>query len=42
MGGPQAPLDVATSTRGIADVLESRRGKRGCAFIDYRGETLPW
>jgi NAD(P)-dependent dehydrogenase (short-subunit alcohol dehydrogenase family) len=42
MGGPQAPLDVATSTHGIADVLESRRGARGCAFLDYRGETLPW
>jgi len=42
MGGPQAPLDVETSTRGIADVLESRRGPRGCAFIDYRGQTIPW
>jgi NAD(P)-dependent dehydrogenase (short-subunit alcohol dehydrogenase family) len=42
LGGPQAPLDVETSTRGVADVLESRRGARGCAFIDYRGESIPW
>jgi NAD(P)-dependent dehydrogenase (short-subunit alcohol dehydrogenase family) len=42
MGGPQAPLDVETSTRGVADLLESRRGARGCAFISYRGQSLPW
>jgi NAD(P)-dependent dehydrogenase (short-subunit alcohol dehydrogenase family) len=42
MGGPHAPLDVETSVRGVADVLSSRRGARGCAFIDYRGQTLPW
>ncbi len=42
MGGPQAPLDVETSTRGIADMLESRRGQRGCDFISYRGQSLPW
>lgn len=42
MGGPQAPLDVETSCRGMADVLESRLGARGCAFLDYRNQTLPW
>jgi NAD(P)-dependent dehydrogenase (short-subunit alcohol dehydrogenase family) len=42
MGGPDAPLDVETSTRGIADLLESRLGQRGCAFIDYKGDTVPW
>ncbi len=42
MGGPQAPLDVETSTRGVADVLERRLGQRGDAFLDYSGQTLPW
>jgi NAD(P)-dependent dehydrogenase (short-subunit alcohol dehydrogenase family) len=42
MGGAQAPLDVETSTRGVADVLEGRRGARGCAFLDYQGQVVPW
>ena len=42
MGGPSAPLDVETSTRGIADVIAARRGKPGLAYIDYRGETVAW
>ena len=42
MGGPEAPLDVETSCRGVADVLEARMGQRGCAFMDYRGEIIPW
>jgi NAD(P)-dependent dehydrogenase (short-subunit alcohol dehydrogenase family) len=42
MGGASAPLDVATSVRGIADQLEKRAGKGGLAFIDYKGEELPW
>jgi NAD(P)-dependent dehydrogenase (short-subunit alcohol dehydrogenase family) len=42
MGGPDAPLDVETSARGLADVLEARRGAQGCAFLNHRGETVPW
>ncbi len=42
MGGPSAPLDVETSTRGIADVIAARRDKPGLAYIDYRGETVAW
>jgi len=42
MGGPSAPLDVETSTRGIADVIAAHRGKPGLAFLDYRGETIAW
>jgi NAD(P)-dependent dehydrogenase (short-subunit alcohol dehydrogenase family) len=42
MGGPNAPLDVETSTRGIADVITARRGTPGLAFLDDKGETLPW
>lgn len=42
MGGPAAPLDVETSCRGVADVLVARLGQRGCAFLNYRGETIAW
>ena len=42
MGGAAAPLDVATSVAGIADVLEARAGSHTHAFVDYRGETVPW
>jgi NAD(P)-dependent dehydrogenase (short-subunit alcohol dehydrogenase family) len=42
MGGSSAPLDVATSVRGMADVIASRGGKRGVAYLDYTGATIPW
>lgn len=42
MGGSSAPLDVETSTRGIADVIAARQGKPGLAYLDYRGETVAW
>lgn len=42
MGGPDAPLDVATSARGLADVLEASRGTRRHAFLDHRGNAIPW
>lgn len=42
MGGPDATLDVETSMRGVADVLEGRRGTRGVAYLNYLGETVPW
>jgi hypothetical protein len=42
MGGPSAPLDIATSVRGLADVLAKRAGQGGQAFVDYRNEIIPW
>ena len=42
MGGADAPLDVATSVRGMTDVLEARRGATGAAYLEYSGRTLPW
>ncbi len=42
MGGPNAAVDVATSTRGLADVLERAKRDRRSGFFDYRGEELPW
>jgi NAD(P)-dependent dehydrogenase (short-subunit alcohol dehydrogenase family) len=42
MGGPNAPLDILTSVRGVADVIAARWGSGGQAFVDYRNETIPW
>lgn len=42
MGGTGADIDVATSVKGIADVLEEHRGKAGSAFVDYSGAELAW
>ncbi len=42
MGGAGADLDVATSARGLADVIEARRGVAGSAFLDYSGAELAW
>ena len=42
MGGPDATLDVGTSTRGIAGMLEARRGTAGSFFVTYENKELPW
>ena len=42
MGGAGADLDVATSVRGLVDVIEARRGVVGTAFLDHSGAALPW
>ncbi len=42
MGGAQAPLDVAASTRGIADMLAARRGRGGVAFVSHGNRDVSW
>jgi NAD(P)-dependent dehydrogenase (short-subunit alcohol dehydrogenase family) len=42
IGGEGAQLEVEDSARGLVDVIEKARGTRGSAFLNYRGETLPW
>jgi NAD(P)-dependent dehydrogenase (short-subunit alcohol dehydrogenase family) len=42
MGGPAAPVDVAASVAGLADVIERHAGRQGHAFVDYQGAPLPW
>ncbi len=42
MGGPNAAIDVATSARGLADVVERAQADRGDGFFDYAGKELPW
>lgn len=42
MGGDEAPLDVETSVRGIADAVSARSGTPGVAFINYENAVVPW
>jgi NAD(P)-dependent dehydrogenase (short-subunit alcohol dehydrogenase family) len=41
MGGPQAPVGVEESVRGLVDVLETQRSP-GHRYVDYQGRELPW
>lgn len=42
MGGSEAPLDVATSCRGLVEQVTNAAGQGGHRFIDYQGKALPW
>lgn len=42
MGGGDAPLDVATSVRGIADTIAQRHGSGGLHFVNYRNKLIQW
>jgi NAD(P)-dependent dehydrogenase (short-subunit alcohol dehydrogenase family) len=41
MGGDNAPVDVPTSARGMADQI-TRDTRPGLAYLDYQGQKLPW
>jgi NAD(P)-dependent dehydrogenase (short-subunit alcohol dehydrogenase family) len=42
MGGPNADIDVQTSTNGLANVIERAQKDRRDGYFDYKGDTLPW
>ncbi|HEY0208114.1 SDR family NAD(P)-dependent oxidoreductase [Acerihabitans sp.] len=42
LGGPDALLDVDTSTRGVTEMLMTRFNQKGIAFLNYQGKTLEW
>jgi NAD(P)-dependent dehydrogenase (short-subunit alcohol dehydrogenase family) len=42
MGGANAAIDVATSVKGLVDVVERAQKDRKDGFFDYKGDTLPW
>ena len=42
MGGANAAIDVATSVKGLADVVERAQKDRRDGFFDYSGKELPW
>ncbi|MEO8811317.1 MAG: SDR family oxidoreductase [Caulobacteraceae bacterium] len=42
MGGAGADIDVETSAKGLADVVERAAADRRSGFFDYKGDELPW
>ncbi|MCG0286703.1 SDR family NAD(P)-dependent oxidoreductase [Streptomyces sp. PSAA01] len=42
LGGPDAPLTIGESVPRVVDVLLSRLGKPGLAYLDRFGQTVPW
>ncbi|HEX8064621.1 MAG TPA: SDR family oxidoreductase [Allosphingosinicella sp.] len=42
MGGPQAPLAVEESVAGMRRVIAGLPRSGSGAFVDYRGEPVPW
>jgi NAD(P)-dependent dehydrogenase (short-subunit alcohol dehydrogenase family) len=41
MGGANAPVDIETSCRGLADIILQTH-KPGARYVDYQGQALPW
>ncbi|WP_322048364.1 SDR family NAD(P)-dependent oxidoreductase [Paraburkholderia sp. J67] len=42
MGGPDAPVEVEDSARGLADTIEKHAGRSGFFFVDYQNQNIPW
>ena len=42
LGGPDAPFAIDESIPRVVDVLLSRMGKPGLAYLDRFGQTVPW
>ena len=42
LGGPEAPFTVEESVPLLVDVLLSRLGTPGLAYLDRSGRTVPW
>jgi hypothetical protein len=42
MGGPQAPLPVEESVAGLRRVIAGLPRSESGAFLDHRGEPVPW
>jgi NAD(P)-dependent dehydrogenase (short-subunit alcohol dehydrogenase family) len=42
LGGPDAPFTIEENIPKVVDVLLSRIGTPGIAYLDYQGRTVPW
>jgi NAD(P)-dependent dehydrogenase (short-subunit alcohol dehydrogenase family) len=42
MGGPNALISTAESAAGLIDVIERLSPEQSGAFLDYRGQPVPW
>jgi NAD(P)-dependent dehydrogenase (short-subunit alcohol dehydrogenase family) len=42
MGGPNAPVSIEDSTRGMVDVIEAKAGSGEHGFYNYDGAKMAW
>ncbi|WP_276487422.1 SDR family oxidoreductase [Ectopseudomonas mendocina] len=42
MGGADAPLDIASSCKGMVEQVSAAIGQPGLRYLDYQGNPLPW
>lgn len=42
MGGPQAPVPVASAATGLLQVIDRATPEQSGGFFDYQGQALPW
>ena len=42
MGGPNAAIDTETSARGIGEIIAAADPSRNGAYLDWKGDPLPW
>jgi NAD(P)-dependent dehydrogenase (short-subunit alcohol dehydrogenase family) len=42
MGGPDAPVEIEQSVKGLADTIEQRSGKSGLVFVDFQNQQIAW
>jgi NAD(P)-dependent dehydrogenase (short-subunit alcohol dehydrogenase family) len=42
MGGPDAPVEVAESTAGLANTIGAHAGQAGLVFVDYQDQAIAW
>lgn len=42
MGGTDAPLDIASSCKGMVEQVSAAVGQAGLHYQDYEGNPLPW
>ena len=42
MGGGDAPLDIASSCKGMAQQVSAAVGQSGLRYLDHEGTPLPW
>ncbi len=42
LGGDDAPFTIAENVLKIVDVMLAKRSVPGLAYLDFRGDTVPW
>jgi NAD(P)-dependent dehydrogenase (short-subunit alcohol dehydrogenase family) len=42
MGGPNALLSIDESIPGVVNTMTALAGQKGCRYVNYKGETIPW